>query len=320
MGKDMRGYVDFRIINQSISMQQILDYYSIDWLRPSGNESIGRCPIHEGEGTRTFHLNLTKNVFNCFSCGAKGGSVIDFVAAKEKCSIRQAALKLKAWFGISGDVRVKTVRQPPRRTPQVQKPAFINPPLSFKLRIDSGHPYGLRRGLTRETIDSFGTGLCLSRGVFAGRYVVPLHDSIGLRVGYAGRSVDGSEPKYLFPSGKRGFRKSQLLFGLHRIINQSKPSDGVVLVEGFFSCMRLQQAGWACVSILGSSLSKPQEELLLRHFREAVLFFDGDQAGRRATKNCSERLGQRILVKTITLPERKQPDMLSGEEVRDLLA
>ena len=313
-----REYVDFEIIKQRISLQMILHHYSIDWLRASGDELIGRCPIHQGEGIRTFHVNLTKNVFNCFSCGAQGG-ILDFVKAKEQCSIRGAALKLKSWFSIRGDASLKPARQPPKTTPEAQTPAVVNPPLSFKLRIDPGHIYGLRRGLTKETIETFGTGLCLSRGVYAGRYVMPLHDSVGLRVGYAGRSIDGSEPKYLFPAGKRGFRKSHLLFGLHRIVNQGKSGDGVVLVEGLFSCMLIQQARCACVGILGSSLSKPQEELLTRHFGAVYLLFDGDEAGRRATRDCLARLSDRMFVKAINLPKEKQPDMLSGEEIRNLL-
>ena len=139
-----REFVNFQVIKERVSLQNILDHYSIDWLRPSGDELIGRCPIHQGKGTRSFHLNLTKNLFNCFSCGAKGSSVIDFVAAKEQCSVRQAALKLQAWFCITDDAG-KAGRQPPKTTRQVQKPALINPPLPFKLRIDPGHAYGYRR-------------------------------------------------------------------------------------------------------------------------------------------------------------------------------
>ncbi len=83
--------------------------------------------------------------------------------------------------------------------------------------------------------------------------------------------------------------------------------------------MKVYQSGQACIALLGSSLSKAQEELLLRHFRKAILLFDGDQAGRRAAKDCSQRLGQQIPVRAITLPDQKQPDMLSGEEIQSLL-
>ena len=311
-----REYVDFKVVKR-IPMQLILDHYSIDWLRASGDELIGRCPIHQGEGTRTFHVNLTKNVFNCFSCGAQGG-ILDFVKAKEQCSIREAALKLKAWSSIRDDASPKPIK-PPQRATQPQTPAVVNPPLSFKLRIDPGHSYGKRRGLTKETIEIFGTGLCLSRGIFAGRYVMPLHDSIGSRVGYAGRSIDGSEPKYLFPASRRGFRKSHLVYNLHRLVNQKKPCDSVVVVEGFFSCMRLHQYGCPVVALLGSSLSRQQEDLLTRHFQGTVFMFDGDEAGRRATRDCLSRLSGRIFVRAITLPDGKQPDMLTAKEIEHLL-
>ena len=311
-----RGYVDFEAVKQRVSMQMILDRYSIDWLRPSGDELIGRCPIHQGEGTRTFHLNLTKNVFNCFSCGAKGGSVIDLAAAKEQCSIREAALKLKAWFDIREDVCVQPIKRPPKSPAEDQQPQLVNPPLPFKLRIDSEHGYGMRRGLTRETIRCFETGLCLSRGLFEGRYVIPLHDSAGRRIAYAGRRVDGSEPKYLFPSSRRGFRKSHLLFNLHRLLKQQ---TSVIVVEGFFSCMRLHQYGHAAVALLGSSLSRQQEDLLTRHCRGVYLLFDGDDAGRRATQQCLARLGKRLCVKAIMLPDGEQPDMLKAKDVKRLL-
>jgi len=57
--------------------------------------------IHQGEGTDTFHANLEKNVFQCFSCHAKG-NVLDFVVAMEKCTVREAALKMQSWFQVPG--------------------------------------------------------------------------------------------------------------------------------------------------------------------------------------------------------------------------
>src|SRR5450631_1755225 len=94
------NWVDFKAIKAAVSMEMILGRYGVNWLRKKDDELRGRCPIHQGEGQSTFHASLTKNAFNCFSCKARG-NVLDFVAAMEKCSVRDAALKLTEWFSIS---------------------------------------------------------------------------------------------------------------------------------------------------------------------------------------------------------------------------
>ena len=94
-----KNWVDFKAVKSAVSMQQLLDRYQINWLRKSGGELRGRCPIHKGDGQDAFHVNVSKNAFNCFSCHARG-NVLDFVAAMEKCSVRDAALKLQDWYSI----------------------------------------------------------------------------------------------------------------------------------------------------------------------------------------------------------------------------
>ena len=78
----MKNWVDFSEVREHCSMTMILDHYGVNWLRKSGDELRGRCPIHEGSEGRSFHVNVKRNIFNCFnaSCGVKG-SVIDFTMA-----------------------------------------------------------------------------------------------------------------------------------------------------------------------------------------------------------------------------------------------
>jgi DNA primase len=71
---------------------------------------------------------------------------------------------------------------------------------------------------------------------------------------------------------------------------------------------------------MGSSLSEEQENLLCRHFREVTMCFDGDSAGRVATEDSLKRLARRVFVKVIVLPDGKQPDMLSHEEIARLVS
>ena len=243
-----KDWVDFKAIKQAVSMQAVLDRYGINWLRKNKDELRGRCPIHQGDGERSFHVSTAKSVFQCFSCKARG-NVLDFVAAMEQCSIRDAALKLKAWFKVGESGEVSTLPATVAADdPEPVPIGPINPPLSFQLRVDHTHEYGLSRGLTLETLEYFGAGVCLSKGMFAGRFIVPLHNQAGKLVGYAGRSLDDSEPKYLFPSSGKGFYKSHLLFGLHLLAPTIKQ---IILVEGFFATMFLWQIGLAALGLLG---------------------------------------------------------------------
>ena len=93
-------WVDFRIIKETVTMQMVLDHYGIT-LKKSGHELRGKCPIHRGSNNKHCTVNVSKNVFKCFfaQCDAHG-NVLDFVAAMEQCSVREAAVKLRDWFGI----------------------------------------------------------------------------------------------------------------------------------------------------------------------------------------------------------------------------
>jgi DNA primase len=316
-----KDWVDFRSVKQAVSMEMVLAHYNLlNGLRKNRGELRGRCPLHQGDGERTFHVSVAKNAFQCFSCKARG-NVLDIVAALEHCTIREAALKLQVWFQVGE--RGEASAAPASLVADDPEPAPLgplNPPLSFRLRVDHMHEYGLSRGLSPETLEYFGAGLCLSKGRFAGRFVIPLHNAVGELVGYAGRSLDDSEPKYLFPSRDKGFSKSRLLFNLHRLRTDLPTENQVVLVEGFFSTMLIAQVGFACLGLLGSSLSPAQEELLAAHFKSAVILMDGDEAGRRATNDCLARLGKRMWARAVSLPQGLQPDDLPAQELASLLA
>src|SRR5713101_3679285 len=97
-----KEWVDFKKIKEAVDMQMVLDHYGINGLSKSGDELRGPCPIHKGsKRSKNFTVNVRKNAFKCFSegCGARG-NVLDFVAAMENCSVREAALKLQDWFKV----------------------------------------------------------------------------------------------------------------------------------------------------------------------------------------------------------------------------
>jgi DNA primase len=321
------NWVDFKTIKRAVTIEQVLERYAVR-LRRAGRELRGRCPIHRGDGADTFHANTQKNAFHCFSCQAKG-NVLDFVAAMESCGVREAALKLSEWFSISASAQPLSEKPATSSVRANEKPVGEsagsddqpNKPLGFQLTgIDHAHPYLAARGIEKETAEYFGVGFFSGKGSMSGRIVIPIENDMGKIVAYAGRSVDGTEPRYKLPAG---FKKSQVLFNLCRAIEDSdgaeSSSGAVVLVEGFFDCMKVTQAEYPCVALMGCSMSEQQEEQLTLNFRQVIIALDGDEAGRNAVGEIAARLAHKVWVRIVELTDGRQPDQLSTEEVRLLL-
>jgi DNA primase catalytic core len=161
------------------------------------------------------------------------------------------------------------------------------------------------------TADHFGIGFYPGKGCMEGRIVIPIHNEDGILVAYAGRSLGQSGPKYKF---RARFRKSQVLFNLHRAIRHG---NAAVVVEGFFDCFNLHQAGFPCVvGLMGCALSQRQEVLLQKHFREVILMLDGDTPGRHAGSIIAARLVTKLSVRVVEVPTGTQPDQFSADQIR----
>lgn len=330
--------VDFRAVKASVTMEQVLQHYGLlDQMKRSGDSLSGCCPIHQGTNPTQFRVSISKNIFNCFSVCKSGGNVLDFVARMENVTAHSAALKLIEWFGLQADLpteesepqrpRPAAKAKPSPRVPSASPPLpelnTPNKPLGFQLKdLDAGHPYLTERGLTPETIVEFGLGYC-AKGTMAGHVAIPIHNAEGQLVAYAGRwpgEPDKGTPKYKLPAG---FRKSQEVFNLHRVVLQ--PDDQpLIIVEGFFDVMKLWQHGVKrVVALMGSSLSEAQRNLLFTSFTNQprmIVLFDEDEAGRAGRFETAGKLASQTFVRVLCLPnEGQQPEHLSLSEVQALL-
>jgi len=316
-----RDWVNYRSVKAAVSMEIALANYGIQLHRLDDAYLRGRCPLpsHASKGSgESFIVNTRKNAWACHSAscvtargGRLGGNVLDFVAAMEGCAIREAALKLQ-------DGYLVTAAAPEPVTYQHESDGgasgTCNVPLPFALRrIDCSHAYLTERGVNPEVARHFGLGYNRGKGSMAGRIVIPIHDENGLLVAYAGRSIDQTEPRYRFPAR---FRKSLVLFNLHRAAAEGKT---VIVVEGFFDCLKVYQAGLPCVvALMGCSLSLRQEELLCKQFQEVTLFLDGDSTGRAAAVAIAKRLVSKVSTRLIETPAGSQPDQLGADQIRCL--
>jgi DNA primase len=313
----MIRWADFAAVKQAVSLEAVLRHYQIPGLRRHRDQLQGRCPIHRGQRDDSFRVHLTKNIFQCFACQAHG-NVLDFVAAMEQCSLREAALRLQQWFGIRAPgLRLYSAAAGRQKGKLVRKEEGSNLPLHFALTgVERNHPYLAQRGIDPATAAEFGVGFYPGPGLMSGRIVIPIRNLRGQPVAYAGRALDDRPPKYKLPAG---FRKALELFNLQRAV--ATGGKTVIVVEGYFDCMRVHQAGFPCaVALMGSSLSAAQESGLRCHFESIVLMLDGDAAGRAASEAIAARLSGGRSVQVLRVPDGSQPDHLSPSTIRQLLA
>jgi DNA primase len=334
-------FVDFRAVKAAITMEQVLTHYGIlDKFKPGTDSLNGPCPIHGGSNPTQFRVSISKNVWNCFSECKHGGNVLDFISEMEEVSIHAAALKAIEWFNLdpetmsaessqeaekSGDAPKASNTSRPRPVAKLAPAPVVengapNKPLQFRLdKLEREHPYLAERGLSLETIVDFGMGFC-SKGMMADRIAIPIHNAKGEVVAYAGRfpgEPPEGTPKYKLP---QGFRKSLELFNLDRAGKESGP---LIIVEGFFGCMKLHQLGCRkVVALMGSTMSAAQEALIKQHTdrnSQVVVMLDEDEAGRAGREDIAVRLAKFVFVKVYTFAEEgQQPENLSADEVKQL--
>lgn len=319
-------WVDFALIKEQASFSAVLGRYGIKH-RSSGGQISVLCPFHD-DRQPSLSVDFERKLFHCFSCEAKG-DLLTFVAKMEQVSITEAARTVAGWCGIpvSGEKlsqgRLRTAGARHAGLGSSGDKATCGPlrdvergnrPLGFTLNLDPTHPYLSGRGLTPELIETFGVGYCGS-GFLRGRIAVPLHDESGTLVGYAGRWASDEVPdgtqKYLLP---RGFKKSRVLFNYHRVADVKH----LVVVEGYWSVFRLHALEAPAVALMGRTLSKDQEELLVNSgIRLLTLLLDGDEPGRKATEELLPRLSRKFFVRVPPLPEGEAPDTVREDILID---
>jgi DNA primase len=294
----------------------------------------GACLIHGGTNTTHFRVSISKNCWNCFGKCQCGGNVIDFVSKKEDVSFRDAALLIRDWFIGEQEIIPVPTEKPRFDTNQVEEqPRFRvpdptpvpepveseeitgNKPLKFALtKLDPAHKYLRDRGLSKETIATFGLGYC-SKGLLRGYIAIPIHSTGGELVAYAGR-WPGTPPvgkgKYKLPEG---FKKSLEVFNLNRAMLSVQEAP-LVIAEGYFDCIKIHQAGYErVVALMGSSLSPVQEKAILENVdteEGVIVFFNNDESGRKCRLDVVGRLSQNIFVKSVLVKgEGAQPEHLS---------
>ena len=319
-----------------LQFEKVLRYYGIE-INRKGEQHTGRCPLPDHGGSRdspTFSVNLERNIFQCFGCKARG-NVLEFAVLMEKVSLtdgrafRDVALKLHRELFPD-----ETVAKHPRaRSAEAERPksaktpeVIVNPPLDFELKgLDGGHPYLKGKGLSSETINHFGLGFC-SRGTLKDRIAIPLRDSSGQLIGYAGEAIDESlvpapTPRYSFPERRERdgkvleFRRSLFLYNGFRI---RSPVDELLVVEDFASVWWLFENGFRhVVGVMSHECSPEQIELIASVVKlSGRIWIVTSQTGEQLAQSMISIISTRRFVRWVRLTGQTRPGDLSPEELK----
>jgi DNA primase len=290
------AWVNFRELREKLDFREVLRHYGVVINAPNKVQHHGKCPLPTHQGQRrsqSFSVHLDRGIWKCFGCGAQG-NILDFACRMENLDpsksddIRQTAILLSKRYGIISEKPAAGVVKKPAAPAKV--PTLVNAPLDFKLKnLDPDHPYLLNRGFTKQTIARFELGFC-SRGLMKDRIAIPLRDSLGRLIGYAGRVIEETaiteeNPKYRFPSsrehdGKRyEFSKGLFLYNAHTL---PESPEELVIVEGFAATWWLVQHGFShTVALMSATCSAEQAALIVGMVpRRGKIWImpDGDEA------------------------------------------
>ncbi len=315
-------------------------------LQKSGTQRfMGLCPFHQ-EKKPSFTVHVVHQLYKCFSCGA-GGDVFKFVMEIEGISFYESLKMLAEQAGIPMPKRSGIADDESKlREAVFQMHELAQENFRANLHGSAGEAaraYAARRGLSAETIEQFGLGYSDRAGrmmrlfeqhhftaaqieesglvrkredgtfydYFRNRLMFPIHNESGKIIGFGGRALSAEDnPKYLNSPETPIYKKSRVLFNLHRAKEAIRKEDRVILVEGYMDAIGVTAAGFgAVVASCGTSLTTPQVQMLKRHSPRVVVNFDPDAAGAKAAERSIDiLLEESMQVRILELDGELDPD------------
>ena len=313
-------------------------------LKKSGRNFTGLCPFHN-EKTPSFSVSQEKQIYKCFGCG-EAGNVISFVMKEKNLPFIEAVKYLANRANIPLEIGNKENNKLSQKKDllyrvNVEAAKFF---FSNLMNNQQAKEYFLNRGIKESTIKKFGLGYANDswnnlmfhlrrKGIndnlleeaglisvnkekgrkydrFRNRVMFPVFDYQGRVIGFGGRVLDDSKPKYLNSPETLVFQKGTNLYGLNFALKHNISERYFIIVEGYMDLISLHQYGITnVVASLGTALTINQARLLKRYADKVIISYDADMAGQMATLRGLEILRTAGFdVRVLNIPQGKDPD------------
>lgn len=325
-------------------------------LKKSGKNYVGLCPFHL-EKTPSFTVNEQKQIFHCFGCGV-GGDVVEFLSKYLKINPYEAVVMIEKETGLK---LIEGGKEFEKKQLEIKKILEINKKaVSFFIhnlfKTDEGRAcliYLNKRHVSIETIKRFflgyggvewdrlvrffesngysrsdieKAGLAVQsyaglRDFFRNRLVFPIINRYSEAVGFGGRALDDSLPKYINSPENLVFSKRKQLFGIKHAFNAMQRENAVYVVEGYMDCIMMHQAGFTnTVATLGTAITEEHVRYLKGIVSNYYLILDGDEAGQKAALKATEIfINQGLSPNIVVLSGDEDPDSLIANDKINIL-
>ena len=317
-------------------------------LKKTGSNFLGLCPLH-GEKTPSFSVNPAKEIFHCFGCGA-GGDVFSFIMRMEGLTFPESIQFLARRVGVVIDDRPPTAEEKRRTDELETLRRILESAAHYYAGVlmtqadgEPGRAYLKRRNVDMAAAEECRLGFApdrwdsLSRyleqkrlpldaaetlglvrrkesggyyDTFRNRLLFTITDSQGRCIGFGGRVLDDSLPKYLNSPESSLYHKSEVLYGIDLAKQSIREKGTVFIVEGYFDHLALYESGVKnVVATCGTALTISHVKVLKRFADKVYTVFDADKAGKRATFRAMELfLEEDVPARVVLLPSGEDPD------------
>lgn len=341
-----------REVRERASIVEVISEYMS--LKKSGSNYQGLCPFH-GEKTPSFNVNPARGIFHCFGCGT-GGNVVTFVMRMEGMSFPSAVKFLAKRVGVeiperplsrdekrqmdeaelfyrinelAGEFYQRVLESDESGEPGriYLKGRGVDRTIASAYRMGFAPPgwdnlakFLQRKGIAPEQAEKLGLLRRRDGGgfydTFRNRLLFTIADLHGRTIGFGGRVMDDSLPKYINSPESPIYRKSEVLFGLDMAKKGMREKGSAIIVEGYFDHLALYRAGFTnVVATCGTALTPGHLQLLKRYAEKLYVLFDGDSAGKKATvRSLDLCLDAEFPASVVRVPSEDDPDTFLRRE------
>jgi DNA primase len=329
-------YNDFKQISEKIKenlkIEDVLSSYIN--IKKAGKNYTALCPFH-AEDTPSFYIFPETQTYHCFGCSAHG-DVINFIKEYENLNFIEALKKAASMAGVKLDLDIKSKPKEIELNEEYLKITHEN-----LLNLKRDHKvwkFLNKREINESTIKEFELGfssgqeveksledslidrkIAIENGLmsnnkefFYNRLIIPIKNSNGSVVGFAGRAIDeDTKPKYVNTKENKYFKKSKIMYLFDKSKKYIQENDMAIITEGFFDAIAMHNSGYKnTVAVLGSNLTKDHAFELMKKTNKVITMFDMDSAGEKATLSAIETLFSRNFQIAVANYDAKDPDEL----------
>ena len=287
-------------------------------LKKAGRTFKAPCPFHN-ERTPSFIVNPDRQTWHCFGACSTGGDVFSFVMKRENMEFGETLRTLAEKVGVALPTRDQAAESKTDRLLEANKAAaaFFQSQLLTSPAASQAREYVRKRGLSEQVVKDFQLGYCPPtsgalfrhlqglgfsmdecadaglgtrnesgevRDIFRGRLMFPIRNPRGRVIGFGGRALGESGPKYINSPQSSLFDKSGTLYAADRARDAAREADRAVVVEGYMDVITAHQFGFRnVVASMGTALTEKQADVLKRLASRISFALDSDLAGMTAT-------------------------------------